>query len=73
MNVVCPHCACEIWIEELNCRIFRHAVYISNMEPIPPHSSQLECERLVAESLVYGCAKPFRITEQNQVEICDYI
>ena len=73
MLVECPHCHLMVWIEQINCRIFRHAVYKENDEPIPPHSSQEECERLIREDKVWGCAKPFRLDDNNEPEICDYI
>jgi len=62
--------------KDINCAIFRHAVYRATMQPIPPHSSQEECERLVAEDAVYGCAKPFRtvlVNETYHAEACDYV
>ena len=72
-SVICPHCQMFVWIEQVNCRIFRHAVYKENNEPIPPHSSEDECRRLVAENKVWGCGKPFRLSETYEPEICDYI
>jgi hypothetical protein len=54
-------------IEELNCTIFRHG-YDKNMEQIPPHATQKECELLT----VYGCGKPFKIVKGVAVK-CDYI
>jgi len=48
-------------------------VYKDTNEPIPPHSPQEECERLLKEERVWGCARPFRLTETNEPEICDYI
>lgn len=62
--------------KEINCAIFRHAVFKSNMQPINPHESKENCDKLVAEGLVFGCAKPFKIIitdEKYLVEICDYI
>lgn len=70
--VQCPHCKEYIWIEQMNCRIFRHATYL-NGEPIPPHSTQTECEQLLEEKKVYGCTKPFQILETGEVVRCDYI
>lgn len=72
MLVECPHCNHFIFIEELNCRIFRHACY-KNGEPIPPHASQQECEELIKKELVYGCAKPFQILLDGSVVKCGYI
>ncbi len=81
MIVQCPHCHEFIWIEQLNCRIFRHASFKDKDdkvkdkvgEQIPPHASQIECEAWVKEGLVYGCAKPFQILESGEVVVCDYI
>lgn len=75
----CPHCDEIVMVNEseLNCRIFRHGVFKSNFQQIPPHEAKIFCDKYVIEGLVYGCAKPFRIiTNQNneyQIEICDYI
>lgn len=74
--VNCPHCLEEVFIESLNCGIFRHAVYKSNLEPIPPHHSEADCLALIAGDLVYGCAKPFQIVISDNVPMvqkCDYI
>ena len=74
--VECPHCKCQIFIEQINCAIFRHAVYISNNQPIPPHSSKEVCEQLVFENKVVGCAKPFKLVQQNgqwTAIVCEYI
>ena len=86
MIVQCPHCHEFIWIDQLNCRIFRHASFKDNVkdnvnvkdknkigDQIPPHASQSECEAWVKEGLVYGCAKPFQILESGEVVVCDYI
>jgi hypothetical protein len=75
----CLHCE-EYFIinrNEFNCKILRHAVYKHNMEPINPHLPKDDCDRLVKEDLVYGCAKPLMIIQKNNedfnVEICNYI
>lgn len=77
----CLHCCGKFVIreDEFNCRILRHAVYKNTLNHINPHSSKEECERLVNEDLVYGCAKPLRIKEERnyngnyEIEICDYL
>ena len=75
----CPHCKKEIEVlkNQLNCKIFRCGIFKNNFHPIPPHSKKFECDRLVRENLIYGCAKPFRFIFNNNgnhyVEICDYI
>jgi len=71
--ISCPHCGDSIIIykHEINCRIFRHAVYKSG-EPVSPHLPKEECDRLVANNEVYGCCKPFQLIGDIP-EICDYI
>lgn len=80
----CPHCNQKVFIEEINCGIFRCGVYKDTFEPIPPHSSQIECETLLTENKIFGCGKPFRIIIKSsteiqkllaefKVEVCDYI
>ena len=79
VNIVvqCPHCSDFIFIDQLNCQIFRHAVLISNGQQINPHASKEECDSFVERGLVYGCAKPFRLVKTNDgafvVEKCNYI
>jgi len=80
---ICLHCGENFVINEndFNCRILRHAVYKNTLREINPHTSKDECERLLNEGLVYGCAKPLRIKEKinnngsysYELEICDYI
>lgn len=78
LELICPHCN-ETFIvskKDINCAIFRHAVYRNNMNPINPHMKQEECENLLNRGEVYGCAKPFKIVMKNGIyttEICDYI
>ena len=69
----CPHCFQPIIIEELNCRIFRHGALKSNNEQINPHATEQECIYYKTNDLIYGCGKPFKINNDLQVEICDYI
>ena len=76
--VVCPHCSVLVLIEQLNCCIFRHAVFKNNFEPIHPHLPKVDCEKLIFDNLVYGCARPFQIVPQEKtntfiVKIIDYI
>lgn len=77
MNIVdCPHCNLLVEIEQVNCGIFRHAVFRHNNEPIPPHASKEECEKWLNENAVNGCAKPFQIVIENgemKAVICDYV
>jgi hypothetical protein len=70
----CPHCNVTIQVahNQVNCKIFRCGVYKGNDQPIPPHSSKQECDRLVQNNLINGCGKPFKFDGKN-VTICGYI
>lgn len=75
---MCPHCLQFILVHknDLNCRIFRHAVYKKNFQPISPHSTKEVCDELLNTNQIFGCSKPFRIIELNGslfVEGCPYI
>jgi uncharacterized C2H2 Zn-finger protein len=77
--LLCPHCG-ELFMtteKTIACTIYRHAVLKSNMEQINPHSPKEECDRLIEQDLVYGCAKPFRVIKNENKEyiaiVCDYI
>lgn len=75
---VCPHCNDNVIINirEINCGIFRHAYYKNSMQQIPPHESKDNCDKLVQEEMIFGCAKPFQIIKENDeyiIRICDYI
>jgi hypothetical protein len=74
----CPHCQGTILVHhhELNCRIFRHGVDRMTMQPMNPHASKQECERLLSEQRIIGCAGPFQVIEKDGAliaVICDYI
>lgn len=76
IQVECPHCNGTIIIEELNCRIFRHAVLKENFTQINPHAPKEECENYIEKNLIYGCGKPFIVIFRDNKyisEICDYI
>jgi len=70
----CPHCNESIVVQrnEINCAIFRHAIFRDTLEPIDPHASKEACDALVRNEKVHGCGKPFRLV--NDVpEVCDYV
>ena len=75
---LCPHCKEEIIVkkDEMNCKIFRHAVYKHNFEQVNPHLPYDQCKYLLDNDKVFGCCKPFQIIfEDNKLfaQICDYI
>lgn len=79
LELECPHCK-EIFVvntNEINCGVFRHAVYKNDMNPINPHETEVNCNKLVADGMVFGCAKPLKIlklpNDKFIVEPCDYI
>lgn len=82
----CPHCAALVEIEkdQINCAIFRHGYFFEKSEngeirltsQMNPHAPKDECELLVSNQKVVGCAKPFRISKVQEsyvIEICDYV
>lgn len=78
--VSCPHCQEPILLykHEIACKIFRHAAYLGNTNNlIGPHTTEVECKRLLAEKLVTGCAGPFQVEFSPggylAVKKCDYI
>jgi hypothetical protein len=76
--IKCPHCDGTILInvKDLNCMIFRHAIFKETNNQINPHSSQIECENYINNNKIYGCGKPFKVLIVDLTyisEICDYI
>ncbi len=74
----CPHCKDPIVVysNEINCGIFRHAVFKSNLQQINSHETKENCDKHIANNLVYGYAKPFQLIKQNNnyvIQICNYI
>lgn len=74
----CPHCDELIIImkDDLNCCIFRHAVYKDSFFQVDPHLSEQLCNYLRRSELVFGCAKPFRIIQighEYDAVVCAYI
>lgn len=88
---ICLHCQEPFVVshKEFNCRIFRHGVYKHNMQPINPHAKKEECEALLRDGLIFGCAGPLQIIDKDtdvgagacedtdkpgyDIIICDYI
>jgi len=82
----CLHChePFVIAYKDFNCRILRHGVFKSTLEPIPPHSTKEECEALLQSGMIYGCTGPLQIVDLSasgmdtpngnfMLVICDYI
>lgn len=75
---LCPHPECLgpvlVKRNEVNCKIFRHAVFKSTNKQVNPHLPKEKCDELLQKDLIYGCCKPFLLDiENDKVEICDYI
>lgn len=79
-NFFCPHCkaATQVLPQQINCKIFRHAVFKINNVPINPHLPKSQCDDLIKRDIVRGCAGPLEfITDSRDlskftVQICDY-
>ncbi len=74
--ISCPHCFLTLEITELNCRIFRCGVLKTTMTQIDPHLPQEECDKLVKDCMIYGCARPFKVEgtfDNPDVSVCGYI
>lgn len=73
ITIICPNCNELVLIEKINCGIFRHGVYKKTGKQINQHLQKDTCEKLITKDLIYGCGKPFRIINNNEVVKCDYI
>jgi hypothetical protein len=76
----CPHCSGIIQVikTQIASKVFRHAILKSTGKQINPHAPKAECEKLIAEDLIWGCGKPFKFIKLkgggwSHVEACDYI
>ena len=75
LHFSCPHCQGVVYLSpsEVNCAIFRHAVLIATGEGISPHAPKAECDALVAQGAVRGCAGPFKLSANRKfAEVCSY-
>lgn len=65
----CPHCGGHFVVSpgEVGCGVFRHAVLKATGAPVPPHAGREQCEQLVREDAVHGCAAPFRLEGEHFV------
>ena len=66
----CPHCHVSVWVEEVNCAIFRCGIVKATGEQVPPHLPKEECDRL--GDTIWGCSKPFQLGDGALVK-CDFI
>jgi hypothetical protein len=64
----CPWCQGMIIVNtnQINCRIFRHAVLKETNQPTNPHMSKSEMDILIAQDKIWGCGGPFRLNDENQ-------
>lgn len=73
MFVDCPHCKGTVEVIDLNCRIFRHGILKATGQQIDPHACKPVCDDLFLKGLIYGCGKPFRVSDDGVAEVCEYI
>jgi hypothetical protein len=71
--VTCPHCGDPVIIEQINCRIFRHAVYKNTGEQMDPHASKEVCDKARMDGIIYGCGRPFFLDASGCAVVCVYI
>lgn len=74
----CPHCELliQIFSNEINCAIFRHGCFKDTYIQIPSHETEEICTKLYLNNKIFGCGKPFKLTQKNNnyiAEKCDYI
>lgn len=76
----CPYCEDYFTVDQLNCKIFRHAYYNTgismkdfrlNQYALPPHLSKIECDRLRAENKLIGCGGAIEYKNGEFVK-CEY-
>ena len=70
----CPNCDGTVLVahKEVNCKIFRHAIYKKDGKFIGPHTPKEQCDNLVKQGKVRGCAKPFWF-DGKLLKVCGYI
>lgn len=59
----CPHCNLQtsVFKRDINCGIFRHAVWKKNNLPIPPHAKKEAVDNWLKTSIIVGCGKQFKL------------
>lgn len=69
----CPTCqGCIIILEEeINCALFRHAIFKNGTE-VGPHTSKELMDSFIQQDLIFGCGSPFRLEGETAVK-CDWI
>lgn len=77
--ITCPHCHSPIMVyaKDINCAIFRHGVMKKTGLQIDQHLPKIVCDELAREGKIYGCGKPFKLINKDNVtylsEVCAYI
>ena len=74
ITFICPNCQVTLEVREIdiNCRIFRCGVFKNNLEPINPHLSKQDCEKLIHENKIYGCGAALELLKEGKIIQCDY-
>jgi len=75
--VSCPTCSGDILIleEEINCALFRHAIY-KDGNFINPHLPKEDMELLIKDNRIWGCGNPFKLIQVDNgynAILCDWI
>ena len=61
----CPRCGLYIYVEELNCGIFRCATLKQSFRRVNPHTPFEVIEKLLKEDLIYGCGAAFKLVIED--------
>ena len=65
--IECPYCSgiIEIKKNQINCKIFTHAVYKKDGKQVNPHISEVEIMKLKANNEIMGCGLQFKFDGKN--------
>ena len=75
----CPNCGNMIMVhkDDVGCAIFRHGQFRKDGSQINPHAPEEYCIAMARKKLIYGCGKPFMLTNRGNIFThaveCDYI
>lgn len=73
----CPYCDDYFTVDQMNCKIFRHAYYKTDNKQfhvnksLPPHLSKQECDKLRRDGKILGCGGAIEYVDGKFVR-CSY-
>lgn len=73
MIINCPYCNQQIYIEKINCGIFRHAYRKDTHKQVGPHCKKKYIDKLIKNNNIIGCGNPFKIDKiTKKVDKCGW-